>query len=117
MSILTGKLNQTAVYWAFSSIDGYGTPSFSSGVEKQVRWSQKQEVFLNSERQEELSAGVVHVDFDIAVNDYFYLGNLSDLTDSQKADPMQCNDAYKLKSFTKISNIAGTEFVRKGWIK
>lgn len=117
MSILANKLNQTAVYWSVSGFDGYGKPSFVAGVEKEVKWADKQEMFLNSDRKEELSAAVIHIDFDISLNDYFYLGELDDLTAGEIADPLICDDAYKVKSFSKISNLSGTEFVRKGWLK
>ena len=45
-----------------------------------------------------------------------YLGNLTDLTVGQKADPMTIDTAYKIKRFEKIITIKSRRYFRKVYL-
>lgn len=108
--MLIGSLNQTATYWAKSGKDGFGKLTFSSPVEIQVRWQDKQELFINSNGKEELSQTVIYLDQDIYSDDYFYLGS------SAITNPALVSGANPVKGFSKSTDLNGIEIIRKVWL-
>lgn len=118
-NFLTSGLKQTAVYWAFSGPDGAGGFSYDAAVEANVRWEDKQELFLDNEGRERLSRAVIAIDIDVVVGSYLYLGGIDDLP-SDTTDPF-CDetktDAHEIKAFQKSPRLKRpTEFFRKVWI-
>ena len=65
MSIITKMRKQTAVYWALSSYDEYGQPTWDSPVEIECRWEDKSEEFIVSDGTRQVSNAIVYVDRDM----------------------------------------------------
>jgi hypothetical protein len=103
-------LKQTAVYWGNPTSDGYGGRTFDSPIEISVRWSKKQELFIDSTGQEVTSSAVVHVDRDLDIGGYL------SLTISEEADPLSIDTAYEIRGWAKIPSLGATEYVRKVWL-
>lgn len=106
-------LKQTAVYWGAPIPDGYGGYTYASPVEIKVRWSDKQEKFINQNMEEVLSKSVVMLDQDVVIGGQLALTDLVSLSSSQTPED---NDAYEIKAFSKTPDIRATKFVRKIWL-
>ena len=113
--LLTKSLKQSAVYWSTPVASGYGGYSFSDPVELDVRWEERQELFINVQGKEERSQAVVYLDQDVDIGGYLYLGELDDF-DSSDPDPQNVSDAKEIRAFQKIPNIKATSFLRKVWL-
>ena len=113
--LLTKSLKQSCVYWSSPTADGYGGYTFNDAVELNVRWEDKQELFINAQGKEERSQAVVYLDQDVDMGGYLYLGDLDDL-DSSDPDPQNIANAKEIRAFQKIPNIKGTAFLRKVWL-
>ena len=116
MAFIDSFLKQTAVYWPSPSRDGYGKLSFGTAVEIDVRWEDMHSLILNNDGKEELSKAEVFVDTDVEVDGYLYLGELSDLSVAEKADPQLKSTAFPIKAYDKVPDISGTDFVRTAWL-
>jgi phenylalanyl-tRNA synthetase beta subunit len=103
-------LNQTATYWAPSSIDGFNVVTFSTPESVSCRWEDKQELFLNYNMDQELSHAVVYLNQDIEIGGYLYLGT------STAVDPGTVDGAREIRAFNKIPNVKATKFLRKAWL-
>jgi len=114
------NLNQTAVYWASPTSDGRGGFTYTTPVEINCRWIDKTEIISGlrgaQPGQEVISKSQVQVKQDLDEGGILYLGNLTDLTVGQKADPMTIDTAYKIKRFEKIITIKSRRYFRKVYL-
>lgn len=109
---------QTAVYWGSPVNDGYGKFSFADPVEIPVRWEDKTEVLMSAFGMEQITDANILVTTDKDLHGYVWLGNLSALTEEQKADPMLISGSREIIAFEKIPMIKKTnDFVRKIYVK
>lgn len=115
-TFLSGQLNQKAVYWANPVNDGYGGRSFDDAIEIDVRWEDRQELFIDASGEEVRSRSVVYVAIDMSSGEYLYLGILAGLSSTEEGDPLTVSSAYAIRAFRKIPNVAGDVFVRKAWL-
>lgn len=109
------ELNQTAVYWERLAPDGYGGYSWDDPEEIDVRWEQSSESFTDSNGETVNCSAKVFLGQDVRVGDYLYLGDLDDLT-SASGSPASMEEAFSVKRFDKIPDLAGTEFFRRAWL-
>ena len=109
------KCNQTGVYWAFSSAGGYGGHTYTSADEISLRWSDKQELFTDPNGEQKLSAAVIHLNQDVTVGSYLYLGAESTL-DSSHDNPEIISGAKRIVAFSKVPDVGGTDYTRKAWL-
>jgi hypothetical protein len=116
MSFPKRQLNQTAVYWATPSADGYGGYTWDNPVEISCRWEDTIQVITDSNGEEIVSRAVVYLDQDVDENGVLFLGSLTDLDSTQEADPMTADSAYRIRRFDKVPNIKGTDFLRKAYL-
>lgn len=114
--MLENQLKQTAVYWGNPQSDGYGGRTFEDPVEINVRWSDRQEMFVDAQAREQTSRAVVHTATDLVVGGYLYLGTLADLSSAEEGDPLSLSTAYEIRAFSKTPNIRADNFVRKAWL-
>lgn len=112
---LTKNLKQTCLYWGNSVADGYGGYTFDDPIEIDCRWEDLQELFIDSTGNEAKSLAVVFLDRDVVSGEYLMLGDLDDLS-SSSAEPDQESNAKQIRSFKKIPNIKGTDYLRKVWL-
>ena len=105
-------LKQTAVYWGGPVNNGFGGFIFDSQypIELDVRWEDKQELFLDGQGQQSLSRAVVYTNIDIDINGYMLLGELTDL--NSDGDPQKHEGAMRIMAFSKIPDLKAQNFVR-----
>jgi hypothetical protein len=113
---LSGKLNQTAVYWGSPTSDGQGGRTFDDPVEVSVRWDQRQDLFIDGAGQEVRSSAVVYLSQDVVLGGFLYLGTLDDISSAEEADPMTIDNAFEIRNFEKTGNVKATVFLRKAWL-
>ena len=65
MGIIKRMRKQNAVYWPFVSINQFGEKSVGDPVQIKVRWEDKNEEFLDTQGQIQMSKAIVYVDRDI----------------------------------------------------
>ena len=116
MSLLTGALNQSAVYWSFKSKDGFGALTFNTAVEIKVRWQDVSKLFLDKTGKQTVSQSIIYTDEEIGLDDYLLLGTLTSLTAAQKLDPFLIANAFPVKGKDKSWDLAGSEFVMKVYL-
>ena len=114
--MLANQLKQTAVYWGNPASDGYGGRTFDDAVEMNVRWQDRQELFVDAQGREQTSRAVVYVATDLAIGGYLYLGTLADLSSAEEGDPLSVSTAYEIRSISKTPDIGADRFARKLWL-
>lgn len=114
MSHITRGLLQDVTYWGSPVSDGRGGFTFADPVLCKGRWEDKQEVFVDSKREEKVSSAVIYLDQDVEVDGYIALGDFTN--DSAYEDPVDVDTAYKIRAFGKIPNLKATEFERTAWV-
>ena len=106
MDIQTSKLNQTAIYWAKSGQNGYGTYTYELPIEIECRWENKTEFVKSSKGEEVLSSAKVFVDREIDFEGFLQLGTVEVSTpDSPENEQL----AYSVIRFDDMPNVKGSE--------
>ncbi len=113
VSFITKNLNQTAVHWANRVEVGDADATFDNGVEVDVRWEERQELFVDSFGNERRSQAIVFVAIDIKVGEYLFLGDLDDSSLDSNLENFADVDSFEVKAFKKVSTLAGDQFERK----
>lgn len=114
--MLENQLRQAACYWGNPQSDGYGGRTFDDPVEIDVRWVDRQEMFVDTQAREQVSRAVVCVAIDLDVGGYLYLGTLVDLSSAEEGDPLSVSAAYEIRAISKTPNIRADQFVRRVWL-
>lgn len=109
-------LKDKIVYWEKTGTDGYNQPTFSEAVEIIGRWEDRTEVFLSREGTELTSIAIIHVNQDLVTDSFLYLGELTDLTTAQKANPALVETSYPIKAFRKKGSLTNKWFLRKAYL-
>lgn len=109
----TGPLNQTAVYWANPTSTGMMDKTFTGGVEIDCRWEDKADTFTDPTGEEATSTAVVVVAQDLDLGGYLYLGELTDLSSSEAADPLEVDDAKVIRGVEKVPIRDASDFFRR----
>lgn len=109
------NLNQTCVYWSAPVNDGYGGYTWATPVELDCRWVLKTNVLMSVNGRELVSTVEVRVKQDVDEEGMMWLGNLTDLTLAQQADPIEAG-AFQIKSFSKVPTLDATRFSRKAYL-
>lgn len=107
---------QTAVYWAPSTLDGFGNVSFATPVEIAVRWENKTELFIDNQGKEQKSSAVVYPASAVLLEGYLYLGTLVALSPAEEADPKSVIAAKEIRGVAVSFNIKGTQALYKAWL-
>jgi len=104
-------LDQKAVYWATPVSDGLGGHTFTTAVEIDVRWEDKQILFVDIDKREVLSTAIVYSVTDYTIGGYFYLGTLSSLSDS--TNPKTIDGAREIRNVSKVPSVNNLTTLRK----
>lgn len=108
MSLLTRTLKQDVTHWPVTGSDGHGGFTFGTPVKLAGRWEDKQELFINQNREQAVSKAIVYLDVDIDVGDYFGLGNFV-----ATADPTTISDTYRSRGYGKTTDLRALNALRK----
>ena len=106
---------QTAVYWAPSTLDGFGNVTFADPIEIAVRWENKVELFIDDKGKEQKSAAVVYPISAVLLEGYLYLGELLDLSSAEENDP-KSTTAKEIRGVSVSINVRGTQMLYKAWL-
>lgn len=113
--LATSMLNQTAVYWANPTADGFGGRTFDNPVAISVRWERRQQLIIDQAGQEVTSTAIVYVGQDIELGGYLFLGTIADLS-STTENPQEVDDAREIRRYDKTPDVSGTRFTRTAWL-
>jgi hypothetical protein len=116
-NVLVQSCKQTAVYWGLPVNDGFGGKTYQPPVEIKCRWEDRNETFLANTGNLMVSRCVVYPLIDLEQEGILFLGFLSDLTTSEKANPRLVEAASSIKRFDIVPVLGSTnEFVRKAYL-
>jgi hypothetical protein len=121
VSLLNKSCKQVAVYWGNPVNDGEGGFTFDAPIEILCRWEDKNEIFLSSNGNEEVSKSVVYVLQDLNQEGYLYLGFLDDLLENVDSagelNPKEVSGAQAIRRFDKLATFGSTtDFLRKVYL-
>ena len=106
-------LKQKAVYWGAPVPNGFGGFSYSDPIEIAVRWTDKQELFLNYNGEQVLSRAKLMLDQDVEVRGMIALTTLAALDMGQLPEE---NAAYEIRAFQKMPDVRAKQYVRQVWL-
>lgn len=110
----TGRMNQTATYWAPCHLDGYGQPrpgNCPEPVTIKVRWEDRQELMRDPEGREFRSQAVVYPAEMVSRGGWLAKG---DHTDTQ--DPQDVNGAFEVRDVRCTPSLRGDKYEVKTWL-
>jgi len=110
------QLNQTAVYWASPTEDGYGGFTWADPVELNCRWQASTRVISVANGDQIVCRAVVFVNQDVDEQGVLYLGTLDDLDSGQEADPLTVDGAHKILRFDKSPTVREDAYLRKVYL-
>lgn len=108
--------NQTAVYWAPASLDSFGKHTFGVPVEVDCRWQDSVELVRDGSGAERCSVSKVFPDRALSTGGFLYLGELTDLSDAEKADPKTVTNASEIIAVQDIPSLDLGERVYTAWL-
>ena len=106
-------LKQKAVYWGAPVPNGFGGFSYADPIEIAVRWTDKQELFLNYNGEQVLSRAKLMLDQDVEVRGMIALITLAALDTGQLPED---NGGLEIRSFQKMPDVRAKQFVRQVWL-
>ena len=111
MGVLSGVLNQTATYWEFSGVDGFGDSIFEAPVTIFVRWEDESKLVASAGGQQRITQSTIWYDEaeDISVSSFLALGD-----ETANSDPRPLINAYLVKETNFTTDLSGQEKVR--WV-
>ena len=104
------KFPQTATYWSPSGVDGFGKQTFSAPQQIDVRWQERQELFVNAEGENDVSRAAVYCNQLVEKGGYLFLGSESSM------DPESVTEAFRIKALSRSPNITATRELIKAWL-
>ena len=111
MSFLTKNLRQRATYWAVSTLNASGDPTFVAPKAIKVRWEKGQAVFTSIGGEEATADGLLFVAIDMFEGDMVYLGV------STAADPTTVTGAFTILSVRVTPTLNGRSFERMAFLR
>jgi len=96
---------ETIVYWTPPTRDSRNNYVFSAPQEIKVSFAEKSEKYIDSLGEERVSNSIVRTDLSLQANGYIYLGSLLDLSDSEKANPVTCKNAFPIRKVMRVKDI------------
>jgi len=109
---VTRNLNQVAVYWGNPTNDGFGGFTFDDPVEIAVRWTEANELFIDSTGAQVVSSAIVYHGTDLSNEGFLVLGTLAGLSPEEKANPLLAN-ASQIRGINKVPDRTAQLFIRK----
>ena len=108
MTIATRHLRQDVTQWPVTGSDGYGGFTYGAPVLLKGRWEDKAVLFLTLENEEVVSNAIVYLSVDIAVGDYFGLGDLTATN-----DPTSLPATYRSRQYHKSTDLRALQSIRR----
>lgn len=112
------KRNQKAIFYCSAEgfFDLYGNPQDPIGIEINVRWENKRELFSDEAGEQQISNAIVFMDYDDAMSVVFLkIGDFMRLGSNLRL-PFNGDGSYKIMAFSIVPNIANTKRIVKIWL-
>jgi len=107
-------MRQRCVYWAPSTLDDFGKPTWHTPVEIDCRWTDEIEEFINPLGERELSRAKLIVDRDLEIKGVVWLGELVDVVDA--IVPKNNPNAWEILQTKKTPNFRGNKYLRQVYL-
>ena len=104
------SLRQDATYWAYSSTNKYGDPTFATPVDVTVRWEARNVVFTDKNGEQTHSKAIVYCMTSLAVDGYLYLGT------STATNPESVSGADRIRRVDATPDIRATTNLYKAYL-
>lgn len=108
MTMASRHLRQDVTHWPMAGSDGYGGFTFDAPALLKGRWEDKAVLFLTLENEEVVSNAIIYLADDIAVGDYFGLGDLT-----ATSDPTTLEGTYRSRQYHKSTDLRALQALRK----
>jgi len=112
-SLLQRLFTQTIVLWATPVNNGYNTMTFAAPTEIKGRWEDKLDLIVNNNRETQESKAHLYTLADVQKENWVYLGELTDLTEAQLANPKLIDGAYLVMQIETFVNLKGVTIYKK----
>ena len=109
-SIIRRMLKQTVTYWAPSTFDKFGDPSFVAPTTFVARFESKNVVFTDKNGEQSHSKAIVYSTTVVAVDGYLYLGT------SSTTNPESVSGADRIRRVDIDPNIKDTVTLYKSYL-
>ncbi len=117
MSHIDKDFNQTILYWAPSTLDGYGGKTYVALVSLTGKWEDRQQLFTDSNGEQNQSTAVIFLPQDVVKGGWLYLGAESSIASSDDSTkPEEVEGAREIRGFNKIPDVEGELFERKAFL-
>lgn len=104
---------QTVVYWEKSSVDDYGEPTISSGVELSVRWERETNEVLSPTGETINTDITLTVDQELVVGSLVWYGIEEDLPD----DVTTTTNLYQVVAYEEIPDVKNRVASKVAYLK
>jgi hypothetical protein len=104
----TDDLNQTATYWAPSTLDAFGHPAFGSPITLACRWQQKHTLAKGQGNREIVSDTTVYVDQELGTQGWLALDD-----QTGTADPRTLAGAREILAVAQSPDLDNDEVLHK----
>lgn len=102
--------NQIATYWASPVSDGLGGNTYSPPVILKVRWEERQEEFIDSRGETQVSNAVVWTSEEVSIRGCLALGEYSDF------DPTKVLGANRILQTRAIPALTSGQVERRAFL-
>lgn len=107
---MANKFPQTITFWAVS-VNGNGDYTYSSPVTVAARWEDKQELFIDGNKQEVLSKAIVYTKEPIELLGYVAKGD-----HVATSDPTTVSGSYQVRGYGEVPSLNGRKQVNKAYL-
>lgn len=109
---LLRNLREQVTHWPLTGSDGYGGFTYGTPVLHKARWEDRNELFINADLEEVVSAAIVYLNTDVAAGDYLAQGDHATVP---IADPVSVA-AKRIRNYGKSTDLRGLVALRKAWL-
>ena len=108
MGMAKRHLRQDVTQWPVTGSDGFGGFTYGAPILLKGRWEDKTVLFLTLENEEVASNAIVYLSIDIAVGDWFGLGDLTATN-----DPTVISATYRSRQFHRSTDLRSLQSLSK----
>lgn len=114
MGLLDKIRKQICIYWEPDYVDKFGQIVYKAPVDISCRWEYKNEMFINSLGEEQISSAVVYVGVDIVTKSKMKLGTIT--TSGFNTDWKANSGVLEVGAFNKIPDIKNKKYLRMAYL-
>lgn len=108
---ISRNLKQSVTHWAITGEGSFSGQTYAAPALLKARWEHRNELFRLPNGDEEVSRTIAYLSSDVDVGDYVIEGDYTDVS-----DPTTLPQAFRVKQFSKITDLRNVDIVRKVWL-